>query len=454
MRKVLEKQKEVSSSRAASSSNSSSSSRRRRGSLDYPHSSANTGLEEQTPLLIRSRQNHNVSHEEPSASSSSSSSWLLQEHNRSSPSVKMGSLLFATTCGVAFVSAFISHFVTVYLFYASSSSSVRYSSSLSLLLKQEQKRSSQAKINNAQQFASESFRIYLLEPSLQCEELYYNSKNDHDGADMDTTTKHYANGMNQSDTDSSTTVLATKERREEEPTTTTTSSSNTNVTLPPHPPPENCETTLMLLRHCEGGVAREHCGYMGYQRSQYLATLFGNDGKWPAPSYIFAMSAGERHNPVVQNWREIETVQPLADKFNMTIDVSYGFPEKKQLMEYLYSLLRTSAMCGKLAVLSWKHHDIPHFSHGMGCGPDQGCPMSFGDEEYDKVWQIKYSYHRQLHAPYVVEDNSTRAAIKKRQFSSWGKYPQWFVYGTVRSETFDPLQFSAARGIYMENKIP
>ena len=221
-----------------------------------------------------------------------------------------------------------------------------------------------------------------------------------------------------------------------------------NDTKPSPPPPEGCEATLMLFRHCEGGVAREHCGYMGYQRSQYLATLFGDGGKWPAPSYLFAMAAGERNNPLVQNWREIETVQPLADKMNMTIDQSFGFPEKNELESHIYSLLRSGDMCGKLAVMSWKHHDIPHFSHAMGCGPEEGCPMSFEEDDYDSVWQIKYSYHVEMHAPYVVENLKA-----KKKNNSWGKYPKWWVYGTVKSETFDPLQFSATMGVYNESSV-
>lgn len=303
----------------------------------------------------------------------------------------------------ACISALVTHSITVSYYNLSNHHS------LSLLLKNEHRTMTQNKIHDAQQYASESLRKNLLEPCLTSE-LYYNGNRSLQA--INSTTK-----------------------------------INSPPPPPPLPPPENCEATLMILRHCEGGVAREHCGYMGYQRSEYLATLFGNNSKWPEPSYIIAMSAGERHNPVVQNWREIETVQPLADKFHATIDVSYGFPEKEQLTQYLYSLLRSSSLCGKLAVLSWKHHDIPHFSHGMGCGPEQGCPMSYGgEEEYDKVWQIKYSYHRQLHAPYVIEDNSTKA---RQKHVSWGMHPQWFVYGTVQSETFDPLQFSTTvKGTY------
>ena len=53
---------------------------------------------------------------------------------------------------------------------------------------------------------------------------------------------------------------------------------------------------------------------------------------------------------------------PLADKFGMDIDTTYGFPEKEALSNMLFARLGTGEMCGKLAVFSWKHHDMTHFA--------------------------------------------------------------------------------------------
>ena len=87
--------------------------------------------------------------------------------------------------------------------------------------------------------------------------------------------------------------------------------------------PDGCEATVMLVRHCEKGSVREHCDYMGFERSAYLSTLFGNHGeRWPAPSYLFALSPDGRHNRRKMNFREIETLGPLANKTGVTIDDS------------------------------------------------------------------------------------------------------------------------------------
>mmetsp|Transcript_20553 Transcript_20553/g.30878 ORF Transcript_20553/g.30878 Transcript_20553/m.30878 type:complete len:207 (-) Transcript_20553:126-746(-) len=202
----------------------------------------------------------------------------------------------------------------------------------------------------------------------------------------------------------------------------------------------------MILRHCEAGAAREHCGYMGNLRSEYISTLFGDspDHRWPSrPSFIYAMAAGERHNDFVQNWREIETVKPLSEKSNVTIDKNFGFPEKKAFVKHLYQMLEEGKFCNKIAVISWKHHDIPNFSHSLGCGPEDGCPMKFGENDYEAVWELTYSYHKEKYAPYVGED-TTKHGMKKHH--PLGEYPQWWVYGTVQQEGFDPLRFAKEGG--------
>ena len=260
-----------------------------------------------------------------------------------------------------------------------------------------------------QKYAESKFHEKLVDPCLASEEFYNNS------------------------TDKEKVSMSAETSRDEDPKP------------PPRPPTDGCTGTILVLRHCEAGDAREHCGYMGRLRSQYIASLFGDNARWPGPDYIFAMAPGERHNDLVKNWREIETVQPLGDKVKVDIDQTYGYPEKQKFVKHLYKMLRNGEMCDKVAVVSWKHHDIPHFAHSLGCGPQNGCPVSFGEFDYESIWQLTYSYHKQIYAPYVVED-TTPHGKKKHQNHPWGIYPQWFVYGTMQAEGFDPLAFTKTTG--------
>jgi hypothetical protein len=157
--------------------------------------------------------------------------------------------------------------------------------------------------------------------------------------------------------------------------------------------PDGCEATVVIVRHCEKGSIREHCSYSGFERSVYLSTIFGNgDERWPAPSYIFALDAGSRHNAKKRVFREMETVLPLAVKTNITVDYSYDVQHTKELGRNISDMLRSGKMCGKVAVICWKHSGIPHLAHKLGCGPEQGCPADYPSYSFDQAWQIKVRY--------------------------------------------------------------
>lgn len=154
--------------------------------------------------------------------------------------------------------------------------------------------------------------------------------------------------------------------------------------------PDGCEATVVIVRHCEKGSIREHCSYSGYERSVYLSTIFGDDDeRWPAPSYIFALDAGSRHSKKKRVYREMETVLPLAVKTNLTVDYSYDVQHTKELGQNISDMLRSGKMCGKVAVICWKHSGIPHLAHKLGCGPEQGCPADYPSYSFDQAWQIK-----------------------------------------------------------------
>lgn len=201
--------------------------------------------------------------------------------------------------------------------------------------------------------------------------------------------------------------------------------------------PDGCEATVMLIRHCEKGNIREHCDYLGYERSAYLASLFGDDPdtRWPAPSYLIAEKPGARRNPEKRNFRETETLLPLATKFNLTIDnSSFSTLDTKELAEHVQGMLRSGELCGKLVVVAWMHSKLPKIAHALGCGPQDGCPLHYRGSEFDVLFQLKFVYRKLLH--------STHKNLKAP------KDKQWMIYGSVQKEDFDPLAFSKQVGDY------
>lgn len=201
---------------------------------------------------------------------------------------------------------------------------------------------------------------------------------------------------------------------------------------------EGCESTVIILRHCEKGRVTEHCAYDGFERSVYLASLFGDDknSRWPLPIAIFAEAPDDRYSRTKMNFREVETVGPLAEIAEVTVDDSYSDRTLTQLGKNILDVTRQGKMCGRTTVIVWKHSRIAHLARVLGCGPSHGCPVDYHGRSFDQVWQIKFVYDTWKHS-------STR-----HWFVQGIERPSWKVFGSVQSEGFDPLAVSKEYGDY------
>eukprot|EP00547_Thalassionema_nitzschioides_P011781 CAMPEP_0194258920 /NCGR_PEP_ID=MMETSP0158-20130606/42378_1 /TAXON_ID=33649 /ORGANISM="Thalassionema nitzschioides, Strain L26-B" /LENGTH=355 /DNA_ID=CAMNT_0038998505 /DNA_START=24 /DNA_END=1091 /DNA_ORIENTATION=- len=203
--------------------------------------------------------------------------------------------------------------------------------------------------------------------------------------------------------------------------------------------PDGCESTVMLIRHCEKRSLKSHCNFIGYERAAYLATIFGDGdtAKWPAPFKLYALGAARKHGKV--NYREVETVKGIADKINkgnhknetIVINQKYSTKNHKQLASEILHNIMQGKMCGKLALVSWKHSDLPKLASLLGCGPLEGCPLDYKGRMFDVVFEIKFIYK----AFHDTRDDILRKA-------------HWKVFGNIQNEQFDPLAFSKSVGDY------
>jgi hypothetical protein len=200
-----------------------------------------------------------------------------------------------------------------------------------------------------------------------------------------------------------------------------------------------CEATVLIVRHCEGGThTNGHCNLLGFERASYLASLFGDtpQERWPLPAYLYATRldrVGEGH----EVYREVETLTPLSNKTGIPISFETWGESGINLSALIHSNLLSGEMCGKLAVISWKHDYIPIVAVNLGCGPLDGCPMTFDPTDYDTVWQLKFVYGtRDYMNPSIqrIEANSSQ--------------PEWVVFASLVKENFDPLSWSKLSGDY------
>lgn len=111
------------------------------------------------------------------------------------------------------------------------------------------------------------------------------------------------------------------------------------------------------------------------------------------------------------------------------MDINSEFKTDDEIAQRVFELLWEGKMCGKLAVISWKHSNIPHLAHSLACSSDEGCPLKYPSFSFDQIFQIKYRL-----TPNIKAENK-HIGLKKRD-------PEWQVFGTVLQQDFDPLHFS------------
>jgi hypothetical protein len=278
----------------------------------------------------------------------------------------------------------------------------------------------------------------------------------------------------------------------------------------------DCETTLLVMRHCDKLETDDendedtttnpsnddphrrhrnmkhrdrHCSFVGYERADYIATLFGNTSKYryPIPKNLYALSANRSNN--YMNYREWETLYPLSKMINVSITVV----DDTFATQHYFPLLQSGTLCGQIAVLSWKHSLIPDLVNSLGCGPENGCPMTYPIETFDQVWQIKYVFHPtgpklddttipnnsmsqrdDQTTPTPTENVTTSSVVVIDPTVStfhlhsnkhhrhhhhqhdrlppappiWNMSGYWTAMGTVTNQMFDPLDYSKKVGKY------
>lgn len=207
-----------------------------------------------------------------------------------------------------------------------------------------------------------------------------------------------------------------------------------------------CETTILMVRHCEdlGGQTRyypddtKHCSYLGFERSFYFATLFGSNNdnaRWPLPSLLYGVRKGA-------NVREYETLQPLSVKANLTIAM-IEFPGTTEVSTRLLQDIASGHLCHQVVVIAWKHTFMQDLAASLGCGQaSQGCPRTWDDYDFDSVWELKYVLEPKL----IRQDDATHSNGSNGNHSE-SHAEGWIIYGSQTTQGFDPLAFSKQKYI-------
>jgi hypothetical protein len=221
--------------------------------------------------------------------------------------------------------------------------------------------------------------------------------------------------------------------------------------------PIGCESTIMLIRHCDkdGPLTTDdddksrHCSYEGFQRAYFLTSLFGNT--WPIPSKLYALAGSRKGH---KNYREIEILEPLSYKIGVDINSKFSTRHTQDAAQEIFEELRAGKLCGKLTVFAWKHSHMPQLAHALGW---KDAPSHYPSKNFDQVWQIKYVYdppaiykvHKHKHSRSSSSGGGSGASeVHSKRILKQSSSPEWVVYGHVSYQNFDPLTFGYVSGDY------
>lgn len=197
-----------------------------------------------------------------------------------------------------------------------------------------------------------------------------------------------------------------------------------------------CESLVVLMRHCEktgpnttDPTGNRHCSAVGMERANFLPTLFGKGGRWPNPTAMYALNI-QRPGVKHLNYREIETLTPLAEQANVSINSRFHVGHEPYLADRIFNKLAAGNLCDRVSVISWKHTHIPAMSSSLGCGKNEGCPAFYPPRDFEQLWIIHYTY-----GPPALdgEENGMNRNLKKKKAID----ATWTVTGSVTREGFD-----------------
>ena len=84
-------------------------------------------------------------------------------------------------------------------------------------------------------------------------------------------------------------------------------------------------------------------------------------------------------------------VSPLAETFGLPIDESYGVATEKDLAAKVRSLVTGGDLDDGLAVIAWKHEQIPQLAYDLGWHDKSKERTTWRADDYDTIFELTYT---------------------------------------------------------------
>ena len=149
--------------------------------------------------------------------------------------------------------------------------------------------------------------------------------------------------------------------------------------------PTTYPKAVLLIRHAEKPPDAEmsiHLNEQGKKRAEALHQLFeksnARSAPLPKPDFLIAPKASNKSR------RSMETLEPLATKYNLTIAADY---EKEDVEKLSHAIFHDPKYAGKTVLIAWNHTFLPSLASTLKA---PNTPVTWKDDQFDRVWEIRY----------------------------------------------------------------
>ena len=149
------------------------------------------------------------------------------------------------------------------------------------------------------------------------------------------------------------------------------------------------EQTIAFIRHGEKpaeGLGQLNC--QGLQRSLALPNVLVS--KFGPPDAIFAPNPANLKNDHGKRYayiRPLATIEPTAIKYNLPVNLEFGFEDSLALIQTLVS----DKYKNKVIFVAWEHHWAEHIVKELvlNYSAEKEIVASWADDDFDSVYVVK-----------------------------------------------------------------
>jgi len=134
---------------------------------------------------------------------------------------------------------------------------------------------------------------------------------------------------------------------------------------------------IIILRHAEKPPQGDNLSCMGLNRAFKLPAVIVRKFGVPGIAYVPAPSVGK----ATKSGRMMQTVWPLAVKYNLTVNTKFEVEQTKKLADDL--LKRTGTV-----IVVWEHDNIPKIITALGVDSKK---VKWKGDDFDSLWIVNIS---------------------------------------------------------------